>query len=57
MRTALPAWRRSALEEGHPKLTSVTPASAPREEEGEDSIRHVGYRRFAITSPALFLKK
>ena len=49
---ALAAWG-----EGHPSLTSATPTSAPGEEEGEDSIRHVGCRRFAITAPALFLKK
>lgn len=44
-------------EGGAPWWTSLRRRRIPVGEEVEDSIRHVGCRRFAITSPALFLKK
>lgn len=42
---------------GSPRRTSLRRRRIPRGEEVEDSIRHVGCRRFAITSRALSLKK
>lgn len=44
-------------EGGAPRRTSLRRRRIPVGEEVEDSIRHVGCRRFAITSPALSLKK